>query len=146
MTSSYFAFLLMSVPAILAAVAEENDPMRVGARDFWALVGAAMAAGIVIIMVRKADQSLENSIAVFVSTISVGVFGPWALFSGLVNAGQMTAETYNALPWQAWFGSAFVLGLAAWALVQTFYTFSASGSLVEFIKSKLSALLSSKKS
>ncbi len=89
--------------------------------DQYSLLGALSASVIVLMVIRRLDQTVWNAVAAFIGSIVGGVAFPGALFGWCQWAGYISEQTHVFITWHAWMLFGFICGLGGWAAAQAIY-------------------------
>ncbi len=89
--------------------------------DQYSLIGALCASVIVLMVIRKFDQTIWNAIAAFIGSLVGGVAFPGTAFGWAQWAGYINETSVAYITWHAWMLFGFICGLGGWAAAQAIY-------------------------
>jgi predicted membrane protein len=106
-----------------------------GSNDQYAVIGAAVAAVIAVVAVRRYDQTLPNALCVVLGSFICGVTVPGVFINTLTWKGVLDIGSHQFLSWHMWTLLGLVCGLTGWATCQAIY--QVSTKVIPGIVSKL---------
>jgi hypothetical protein len=106
-----------------------------GSNDHYAVIGAAVAAVIAVVAVRRYDQTLPNALCVVLGSFVCGVTIPGVFINTLTWKGILDVPSHQYISWHMWTLLGLMCGLTGWAICQAVY--QVSTKLIPSIVTKL---------